>query len=434
MIARMPRLSSADVFTPTGYPEHTYVQRDDLHHERLLGEWTRSSTQIASISGPSKAGKTVLVQRVVGEDLLLSVSGASIRAPDQLWERVLDWWGEPHATMTSVVDTATETAASERSGQLGVSGTGVTHRSSRVDASAAAETLQATVNRRGLPQVVAELAGTKYALLIDDFHYIPAAIQGDVAQQLKDAASRGVRICVASVPHRADNVVRALPELRGRVLAIDLDYWGRRDLLEIARLGCPLLGLRVDDASLAMFATEAAGSPQLMQSICLWMCNHLDVRETLELPREERLDATTRRQILYLTSVTVDFRSLVRALVAGPKVKPGERKLYVHADGRTGDVYLTVMRAVAADPPRLAIDYVELTQRLETLCKGAHPDGASVVRACATLGQIAHGFAAPSGPSLEWDEQAQTLVLSDPYLLFYLRWSGILEREADEAP
>ena len=32
----MPRLSSAEVFTPTSYPTHTYVQRDDLHHERLL--------------------------------------------------------------------------------------------------------------------------------------------------------------------------------------------------------------------------------------------------------------------------------------------------------------------------------------------------------------------------------------------------------------
>lgn len=80
----MPRLSSAEVFTPTSYPTHTYVQRDDLHHERLLREWTRSSNMIASISGPSKAGKTVLVQRVVGEGNLITVSGASVRAPDQL--------------------------------------------------------------------------------------------------------------------------------------------------------------------------------------------------------------------------------------------------------------------------------------------------------------------------------------------------------------
>jgi hypothetical protein len=433
MIGSMPRLSSSEVFTPTSYPTHTYVQRDDLHHERLLREWTRSSTQIASLSGPSKAGKTVLVQRVVGEEFLITVSGASVRAPDQLWDRVLDWWGEPHSTTATQADAEADMATSEKNVSVGVTGTGASHRSANATTGTATETMQATVSRRGLPQVVQELANTRYTVLLDDFHYVPAAIQGDVAQQLKDAASRGVRICVASVPHRADNVVRALPELRGRVLAIDLDYWSRRDLIAIPHLGCPLLGIQIDNTSLGVFMTEAAGSPQLMQSICLWMCNHLGVRETVEPWREIVLDEAARKEILFLTSCTVDFRSLVRALCAGPKVKPGERRNYMHFDARVGDVYLTVMRAVAMDPPRLALDYAELTRRLEALCKGSHPEGASVIRACGTLGQIAQGFSAPSGPSLEWDEQAQVLVVPDPYLLFYLRWSGILEREADAA-
>jgi len=430
MMRPMPRLSSAEVFTPTSYPTHTYVQRDDLHHERLLREWTRSTTQIASISGPSKAGKTVLVQRVVGEGNLITVSGASVRAPDQLWERVLDWYGEPHSTTASSGASTTETSTHERSVQLGVTGTNTAHRGGNATGAGTTETTQATVNRRGLPQVVQELAGTAYTLLLDDFHYIPSAIQSDVAQQIKDAASRGVRICVASVPHRADNIVRALPELRGRVMAIDLEYWGRRDLLQIPKLGCPLLGLDVDSASLQMFATEAAGSPQLMQSICLWMCNHLGMRETADPPRSVTLDELARKEILFLTSCTVDFRSLVRALIAGPKVKPGERKMYMHHDGRSGDVYLTVMRAVAM-APKLTCDKDELMGRLDILCNGAHPDAASVVRACSTLSQIASGFAAPTGPSLEWDEAAQTVVVPDPYLLFYLRWSVALEREAD---
>lgn len=430
----MTRLPASVVFTPAAYPRHTYVQRDDLHHERLLRQWTTSTGQIASVAGPSKAGKTVLVQRVAGEGNLIIVSGGSVRSPDQLWERVLDWWGEPHATTASRVEQTAEQKASDRGVTLGLAGAGATSKSATTASTSRSETTQATVNRRGLPQVVQELAHTKFTILLDDFHYIPAAIQSDVAQQLKDAASRGVRICVASVPHRADNVVRALPELRGRVLAIDLDYWGKRDLLEIPRLGCELLGIHVDSESLGMFATEAAGSPQLMQSICLWMCNHLGVHETVEPARAVTLDAAARKAILFLTSNTVDFRSLVRALASGPKARPDQRKKYVHRDGKRGDVYLTVLRAVAMDPPRLATSYPELTRRLEELCSGEPPDGASVVRTCVALGQIASGFAAHGGPSLEWDDQEQVFVLADPYLLFYLRWSEILEREADAEP
>src|SRR5207249_572645 len=148
-------------------------------------------------------------------------------------------------------------------------------------------------------------------------------------------------------------LVRSLPELRGRVLAIDLDYWNRRDLLQIPRLGLPLLGLEVDQAALQIFATEAAGSPQLMQSICQWMCNHVGVRETADPPRAVQLDELSRKEILFLTSCTVDYRSLVRGLISGPKVKAGERKLFVHPDGRRADVYVSIMKAVAMDPPLL---------------------------------------------------------------------------------
>lgn len=428
----MAKLSAAVVFTPTSYPTYTYVPRDQLHHERLLRQWWESNTQIASVSGPSKAGKTVLVQRVAGEGSLIVVSGASVRSPDQLWERVLDWWGEPHSTTASVADATSDQKAHDRGVNVGLAGAGVGTKTATTTGTTTSETTQATVNRRGLPQVVAELANTRFTLLLDDFHYIPTAIQGDVAQQLKDAASRGVRICVASVPHRADNVVRALPELRGRVLAVDLDYWARKDLLEIPRLGCDVLGLKVDAASLTMFATEAAGSPQLMQSICLWMCNHLGIRERCEPPRPIELDAAARKEILFLTSCTVDFRSLVRSLASGPKARPDQRKKYTLTDGKKADVYLAVLRAIAMDPPRLTIEYSELTKRLDELCKGEHPEGASVVRTCVALGQIASGFADASGPSLEWDEQAQVVVIPDPYLLFYLRWSGVLDRDSED--
>jgi hypothetical protein len=186
----MPRLSSSEVFTPTSYPTHTYVVRDDLHQERLLREWIRQSTQIASVSGPSKVGKTMLVERVVGEGNLITVSGASVRTADQLWDRVLDWWGEPHATTASNAESSTDSEGHEKQANIGVVGLAQAGgRTSSGNQQSETATTQATVNRRGLPQVVQELANTPYTILLDDFHYIPTAIQNDVAQQLKDASA-----------------------------------------------------------------------------------------------------------------------------------------------------------------------------------------------------------------------------------------------------
>lgn len=427
-----PRLIVSEVFTPTSFPRYSYVPRDERHHEQLLEEWARSSTHIASVSGPSKAGKTVLVQRVIGVDHLITVSGASVRSPDQLWDRVLDWCGEPHAMVASKTHGEGHTKGTERGANLGLPGVGATTKHASGGSTTSGDTLTVTANRRGLPQVVTEIGNSPFTLLLDDFHYIPAAIQSDVAQQLKDAASRGVRICVASVPHRADNVVRALPELRGRVFNVDIDYWSTRDLLEIPRRGCAALNVTIDPESLKIFAQEAAGSPQLMQSICLWACAKASVREACDPPRAITLDAETRRDIFFLTSCTADYSTLLRALTEGPKARPDQRRTYKHRDGRAGDVYVTVMRALAMESPRLRLSYAELTERLDQLCNGDGPEGASVKRTLGLLDQIAKNHAAPTGPSLEWDEKDEIVVLTDPYLLFYLRWSGKLERQADE--
>ena len=58
--------------------------------------------------------------------------------------------------------------------------------------------------------------------------------------------------------------------------------------------------------------------------------------------------------------------------------------------------------------------------------------GASVIGACTRIKQIALSKAnSGAAPAIDWDEDQQILAINDPYLLFYLRWSVVLEREAD---
>ena len=71
----------------------------------------------------------------------------------------------------------------------------------------------------------------------------------------------------------------------------------------------------------------------------------------------------------------------------------------------------------------------EFSRRAVT--KDEPPDGASVIGTLNKLNQIAHQNMPPTGPALEWDEQEQVVVVTDPYLLYYLRWSTFLEKEAE---
>src|SRR5204863_4130647 len=127
------------------------------------------------------------------------------------------------------------------------------------------------------------------------------------------------------------------------------------------------------------FAAEAAGSPQLMQSICLNACFALSVREKLGSRTNINPAEPSIRDIFQQTSASTDFRSLVDVLDSGPKTRGTERKLYDFIDGSRGDVYRAVLKAVASDPPRLSFNYEELGKRTSAICAGDPPVGSSVV-------------------------------------------------------
>jgi hypothetical protein len=221
--------------------------------------------------------------------------------------------------------------------------------------------------------------------------------------------------------------VRANPELRGRVRAVDLEYWSNADLGKIAASGFHALNVTVNKSITGKLVSESAGSPQLMQQLCLDACFRLGVREALDKRRDLEVSADQVDGIFEQTSATTDFRSLVDVLDAGARTRGTERKVYSFSDGTSGDVYRCVLKAVAADPPRLSFAYEELTRRTQEVCAGESPVGSSIVGTCQQMNTLALAKF-PNERAIDWDEQKQVLDLPDPYLVFYLRWSRRLQR------
>jgi hypothetical protein len=420
------RLKASEVFTPGSFPAHTYVERSGERLEEALRDAIDTPGQVVSLVGPSKSGKTVLVEKVVGRDSLITVTGAGIQSPDDIWTRVLDWMEAP----------TTHSKGSTTSGKVGAEA-GVTGSASLLGLAKATGEVKGDIevgherekstsfDRTGLPQIVKEISGSDFVVLVDDFHYMPRPVQSEAAKSLKEAVRLGVKLCTAAVRHRGDDLVRANPELRGRVRAIDLEYWGSADLKRIATAGFAKLNLDVDSDSVDKLVMEAAGSPQLMQLLCLNTCFVLDVRAKVNSLKNVTITSDQLKAILEQVSASTDFRSLVDVLDAGPKTRGTERKLYEFADGSRGDVYRCVLKAVAADPPRLSFSYDELTRRTAQVCREESPLGSSVVGTCLHISRLALDKF-PNERAIDWDEQKQILDIPDPYLLFYLRWSGRL--------
>jgi len=413
------------VFTPTDVPTITYVERASKNYEDELRKAISIPKMIVSISGPSKSGKTVLVTKVVAHENLIHIYGASIKNSEDLWQNVIAWMGGPIQKSQSQSSTAAVDLSATTGGKLGIPlvaegkvevKAGVTY-----DRSSTATETFALV---GVDDIASEIGNSDYIVFIDDFHYIQKEVRDEIGMQIKAAAEKGIRICTASVPHRADDVVRSNTELRGRVTAIDMTYWSPDELERIAYQGFQELNVDLDPISLKQLANEAFGSPQLMQSVCLHFCFEKGIHETLPSRRSINVDDTAFHHILERTSVMTDFSTMLSTLHAGPKLRGTERKLFNFFDGTTGDVYRCVLLALKADPAKLSFRYDEMLRRTKDLCVGDSPVGSSVSESLSQMAKLAKTV--QEAPVIEWDEDVLDIV--EPYFLFYLRCSQHLSR------
>lgn len=416
---------ASDVFVPATFPQHTYVEREDQRFEERLQDSLDTPGQIVSISGPSKSGKTVLVEKVVSLDNLITVTGGGIHQPEQLWDRVLDWMDAPSDSTTTSTWTTTGAVGAEAGTSARIPLLAKGEAKGKIEGSLAHSGARSSSRRRrGLQQIIDDVANSDFVVLIDDYHYMARETQTEVAKEIKEAARRGVKIVTASVPHRSDDVVRSNPELRGRVLTLDLGYWEASDLRRIATVGFEILRLDLDTNAIDHLIREAAGSPQLMQAVCLDMCREVGVRHACEEVVRHTVDTECRARVFEQTARTTDYRSLVDVLDQGPPTRGTERKEYRFSGGTSGDVYRCILKALALDPPALSFPYQALTKRTRDVCAGDSPAGSSIFTSCEHMARLAKARFQP--PVVEWDADKQVLDVTDPYFVFYLRWSDRL--------
>jgi hypothetical protein len=414
-------MKASEVFTPGRFPSHTFVDEHLADKKQQLLDTLDAGAMLISISGPSKSGKTVFVEESLGRDNLVQITGAGVSSPVDLWMRVFDMIGTNlPKSITSTVGSSTKGGGSVRveANAIIAKGAGtasIEHLESTSDA------VTASIAADCLNLLIKELGGSDLVLFIDDFHYIPIQIQQEVARQIKEAIRNNVRFICASVPYHADDVIRGNPDLRGRVFSIDFQYWGTEVLKQIARKGFPLLGIDCTEQAIGRLAAEAAGSPQLMQYLCLNSCYELNVRETADPAVHLIDDNVIFEGICKRTVQSTDYGSIVEKMKEGPKTRGSARTVHTTKFGWNGDSYRLLVKALSLDPPQLTFRYASLNDRMISICTGDPPSGSSITNACAQSAKIVNDAAADK--IVEWDETSDVFDIRDPYLLFYLRWS-----------
>ncbi|ADK07997.1 TPA: ATP-binding protein [Bacillus cereus biovar anthracis] len=397
----MGKLHSNDVFKPGAFPEYTYVSRVSpelkYSYELRLKQALNRQGYLTSIIGASKTGKTVLCEKVIGLDKQVSVSGSYFKnAQDDFWlivarEAGMAVEGE-HLEMNEVNNPANLERKSVSTKQKYMS---------------------------NKDKVIDYFKENQLVLIIDDFHYAKEDLQLDIAHQLKDAIRKEFKAIIISLPHRADDAIRKNPDLLGRLSLINIEPWKPEELREIATVGFKKLEIDISDEMALKIAVESLSSPQLMQTLCLDIAFSLNLDEDRDI--KEITDVKKMQESYRFTTANLPYQEVVKKLQEGPSTRGQKRKTYELIDGKHLDVYSTLLRAMAEDPPTISIPLDEIKNRIDNLMSNSNEklDKNKIKEALRKLQDIMITSDAIY-QVFEWKDNK--VYVLDPLFLFFLRW------------
>jgi len=392
----------------------TYNPRTSRNLESELASYLGQSGKALFITGPTKCGKTVLVERALGRSNSVWIQGSDLKSIDVFWTSIVDALALYDSAELATTEQQTDGSAVrggirapvvEFGGQLTESSTSTSSRKysrSRSHADLAREALE----RNPRP------------IVVDDFHFLSKPVQKEVARAIKELI-RFNHVIMIAVPYDALAAVRSEPDLGGRVWDLKVVPWELDELAYIAAKGFAALNLTDANGQLAAaLASESFGAPFLMQQLCFDLCQVAGVRgpqapDTQILPPSDWNDFFNRIANRVQPPIFDGIKNGAKT-----KGQPRLSRRIVGTDHST-DGYGAVLLALKECGPTPVTDLGTLSRAAAKLVE---PPQTSQLMS-GTLGHMSdiadRGRGTGDAAMVYTGERVHVL---DPFLLFYLKW------------
>jgi hypothetical protein len=416
------KLSYSDVFVPGGFPSHTYNPRQTLQLEDRLREVTKNLCKLATITGHTKSGKTVLARTILPREESLWIDGGVVSEEDDFWHVIIE--------QLELFPGSQVQSQKELSSSIGAKGSAaadfiVAKGSGEVSGSMGNKRSSSATASRSLSSRVVALKGlrkNRIPLVVDDFHYIPVAMQGSIVRALKPLVFDGLPVVIIAIPHRRYDAMKVEREMTGRIFPIQIPIWTEDELRFIPKTGFALLNYDVDHDILDHLASEAIGSPHLMQDFCRTMSRTQKVTRPQSL---SKLILNTHELELVFREVAETIgRPIFEKLAKGPRQRT-DRLPRTLKNTRVVDIYELVLHALAHIKPGLVtLEYEDLRTSIREVTASAVPQLHEIARVLKHMATIA-ATDQSSTPVIDFEESDKKLHITDPFFAFYLRWGEL---------
>ncbi len=412
----------SDIFVPGGFPRHTYNPRVELQLENKLVEVKNNLCKLVAVTGHTKAGKTVLVRKILPQEDSIWIDGGTVSQEDDFWDVVI----EQLELFQSVAESATSSSESTIEGKASAGADFIVAKGEgEISGSIANRRGSETTRSRKVSSRVAALAALRAAripLIIDDFHYLPKEMQGSIVRALKPLIFDGLPVVIIAIPHRRYDAIKVEREMTGRMYPMGIPVWSEQELRFIPETGFHLLNLEAPAQIVTRLAAEAIGSPHLMQEFCRAISRTKSVVQQSKMVNLDVSDAEL-GEVFRDVADTIG-RPIFEKLARGPRQRTDRlpRKL---KDGRKVDIYQLVLLGLAHIRPGLiTLEYEELRSAIRDVSSTQIPQLHEVARVLKHMATIA-ATDQSSTPVIDFDDSDKKLHITDPFFAFYLRWGDM---------
>ncbi|SMQ66979.1 hypothetical protein SAMN06295909_1386 [Plantibacter sp. VKM Ac-1784] len=279
----MAIIQTSDVFTPAELPKVTDVDRSKLTHE--IAQLMKRKSYI-SLTGGSKLGKTTFLKSYLAAqpatDWSAYLAGQSLaNGAADLWLKLAQALEIPTSKETGLAngDKTTWGVFARLSLKWVTGGAAGGVKADREENETRTTGEKFTIDpEHAVTEALKVIRANdrRVIIAIDDFHFVQDhSKRHDIVVALRPLTDAGCKAFFLSTVLGGDqDPAFNNTNTGGRRKSVEVLAWELDELKEIATKGFKELNLWADDALITDLASESFGSPQIMQQLCLDLCEN----------------------------------------------------------------------------------------------------------------------------------------------------------------
>lgn len=413
-------LRMTKVFIPGGFPTVTYIARKEKQLEARVSAAQDSLAKLIVVTGATKSGKTVLVDKVFPQDSSIWIDGGAINDENSFWDMIVekaDLFTEKEYIEQDMETSTIEAEGSVEGNVLVVKG------STTIKGGVGVENVLGKNYKRAITSKVAAISmlqTEEIPLVVDDFHYIDKKIQKSIVRALKAPIMHGLPVIFIAIPNRKYDAVEVEREMTGRIENIEMPAWEEDELRSIAVQGFKALNIKVSSDLITRLSQSAYGSPFLMQEFCRTLCERCEIEEYVE--KTQYISDNIDIKNVFTEIAEHSGRSIFNKLKRGPRAR-SDRKKRLLQSGEETDIYGVVLEGLKALQPGVeSMPYELLRNNIREVLAENPPQKNEISRVLDQIAKISYTDTS-STSVIDWQRDDDIITITDPFFAFFLKWA-----------